>query len=302
MPELPRVLSTTTVYEGRLFDISLAELEMPDGAIARRETIQHPGAVGMIAVTDEGRLLLVTQYRHAAGRRLLEIPAGTLEVGEEPSATAVRELQEEVGLRAERLDVLGELRPFSKYLTVRTFVYLARDLVESRLAGDETYAIEVERVPLANVIDKLDAERDHWARKEAELERDALSEVTLLVDPDLLQLLLTNLARNACQYNAREPVKVQIGAARRGEAWVLSVADNGIGIPDGEAERIFDDFYRSGAAKKTGERGSGLGLAICRKIMQAHDGSIVARRREGGGSVFEIELPGGVAETRPAAL
>ncbi|MGE5594803.1 MAG: NUDIX domain-containing protein, partial [Hyphomicrobiales bacterium] len=82
-PGLPRLLSSETAYNGHLFDVELDVLEMPGGVVARREIIRHPGAVCMIPVDADGSLLLVTQYRHAAGRRLLELPAGTLEPGED---------------------------------------------------------------------------------------------------------------------------------------------------------------------------------------------------------------------------
>src|SRR5687768_13977177 len=98
MPETPRVLSSNVVYAGRLFNVELDEVELTTGVIAKRESIRHPGAVAMVPVKDDGRLLLVTQYRHAAGQRLLELPAGTLERGEEPLAAVARELQEEVGM------------------------------------------------------------------------------------------------------------------------------------------------------------------------------------------------------------
>jgi signal transduction histidine kinase len=79
------------------------------------------------------------------------------------------------------------------------------------------------------------------------------------------------------------------------------VADRGPGIPESELEQVFEAFVQS-SLTKDGSGGTGLGLAICRKIMQAHEGSIAARRREGGGTVFDIELPSGGAETQPAGL
>ena len=103
----PRLVSSETAYAGHLFDISLDRIEMDGGVLAVRETIRHPGAVCMVPVTADGRLLLVTQYRHAAGRRLLELPAGTLEPGEEPLAAVARELQEEVGRHPGRIEALG---------------------------------------------------------------------------------------------------------------------------------------------------------------------------------------------------
>ena len=85
MPQLPRLVSSQTVYDGHLLTVELDELEMDGGVITKREIIRHPGAVCMVPVTESGQLLFVTQYRHAAGGRLLELPAGTLEAGEAPA-------------------------------------------------------------------------------------------------------------------------------------------------------------------------------------------------------------------------
>jgi len=95
--ENPRLIRSERVYSGRLFNVDLDTIEMHNGVMALRETLQHPGAVAMVPVDEDGNLLLVTQYRHSAGRLLLELPAGTLEKGEEPIAAVARELQEEIG-------------------------------------------------------------------------------------------------------------------------------------------------------------------------------------------------------------
>jgi ADP-ribose pyrophosphatase len=143
MPD-PRLLSSETAYSGRLFNVSVDRLEMDGGVIAVRETIRHPGAVAMVPVTDDGRLLLVTQYRHAAGRRLLELPAGTLEPGEEPVAAVSRELQEEVGHRPERIEPLGGLFVAPGYTSEYIHLFVCTELVAARLAADEDEDIEVE--------------------------------------------------------------------------------------------------------------------------------------------------------------
>lgn len=153
-----------------------------------------------------------------------------------------------------------------------------------------------ERVDLAGIVDKLERDRDSWAKRPAELLRRDLDGVVLTADPDLLQLLLTNLARNACQYGEREPAQVEIAAARDDRRHLVFVRDNGVGIPEGERERIFDDFYRSAAGKK--ERGSGLGLAICRKIMEAHGGTIRVAATSDAGTTFELGFP--IVETSEA--
>jgi ADP-ribose pyrophosphatase len=148
----PRLVSSETAYAGHLFNISLDRIEMDGGVIAVRETIRHPGAVCMVPVTAEGRLLLVTQYRHAAGRRLLELPAGTLELGEEPLAAVARELQEEVGRRPGRIEPLGGFYVAPGYTTEYIHLFLCRELEESRLDGDEDEDIEVEERTLAEAL------------------------------------------------------------------------------------------------------------------------------------------------------
>jgi two-component system sensor histidine kinase SenX3 len=173
--------------------------------------------------------------------------------------------------------------------------FLVENILSFNRLSRGRWTPKLERVRLASIVGKLAAERDHWARKPAELEHEPLDDVALVADPDLIQLLLTNLARNACQYNDNDTAKVEIGAARRDTSWVVTVADNGTGIPEGESEKIFDDFYRSGAAKSTGERGSGLGLAICRKIMEAHGGTIRVEKTGSSGTTFELVFPDRVA-------
>ncbi len=144
MTELPKLLSRETVYTGRLFNVNLDRIEMAGGIVAVRETLLHPGAVCMVPVTDDGQLLLVTQYRHAAGKRLLELPAGTLEVGEEPIAAVARELQEEVGQFPEVVTPLGGFYVAPGYTTEYIHLFVCTKLRASRLPGDEDEDIEVE--------------------------------------------------------------------------------------------------------------------------------------------------------------
>lgn len=142
----PRTLSSEIAYHGRLFDVELHTIEMANGVIAHREVIRHPGAVAMIPVDGQGQLLLVTQYRTAAGRRLLELPAGTLERGEAPSAAVDRELQEEVGHQPGRVEALGGFYVAPGYTDEFIHLFLCTELAESKLQGDDDEDIEVERL------------------------------------------------------------------------------------------------------------------------------------------------------------
>ena len=157
MTDLPKLLSRETVYSGRLFDVNLDRIQMAGGVLALRETLVHPGAVCMVPVTEAGALLLVTQYRHAAGQRLLELPAGTLEDGEEPPAAVARELQEEVGQFPEAIASLGGFYVAPGYTTEYIHLFVCSALRPSRLEGDEDEDIEVEVRTLAEALGAIDS-------------------------------------------------------------------------------------------------------------------------------------------------
>ena len=130
----------TTVFAGKYFSI----LADADGT----EFVHTGDEVLVVALSEQGQALLLKEPSPAFGAPTLVLPGGSVEEDEEFSLAANRELQEEAGFRAARLDYLGELRPFSKYLTVRSHVYLARQLSPSALPRDEGYEIEVSRVPI----------------------------------------------------------------------------------------------------------------------------------------------------------
>jgi ADP-ribose pyrophosphatase len=158
MPD-PSVLSSETVYRGRLFNVELDTLAMDGGVTAYREIIRHPGAVCMVPVTNEGKLLFVTQYRHAAGTRLLELPAGTLEKGEAPADAVVRELQEEVGQFPKRVVPLGGFYVAPGYTTEYIHLFVCSDLEASVLAGDEDEDIEIETLTAADALAAIESGR-----------------------------------------------------------------------------------------------------------------------------------------------
>ena len=157
MTELPGLLSREIVYTGHLFDVNRDRIQMPGGIIAVRETLLHPGAVCMVPVTSDGKLLLVTQYRHAAGRRLLELPAGTLEAGEKPAAAVSRELQEEVGQFPEEITSFGGFYVAPGYTTEYIHLFVCTKLRPSRLPGDEDEDIEIEVRTAAEALAAIDS-------------------------------------------------------------------------------------------------------------------------------------------------
>ena len=149
-------MSSELLHRGRYLEFRVDTLERADGRRARRDLAVHPGAVAIVAIDPEGRVLLVRQYRHPAGRVLLEIPAGTLDRDpasgaiEDPDEAARRELEEETGYRAGRLERLTDFWTAPGFATERMFLYFATDLVPAgpgRLDPDEDEVLELVRLP-----------------------------------------------------------------------------------------------------------------------------------------------------------
>ena len=139
------------IYRGRIVDLSLEEHRLPDGRSASFEIIRHSGGAAVLPVLDEGRIVLIRQYRAAVGQTLWEIPAGRLEPGEEAAACVLRELREEAGYRAGHLEKLGDLYPAVGYSDELIHLYLARDLVPVPRAPEpdeviETFVLTIEDV------------------------------------------------------------------------------------------------------------------------------------------------------------
>ncbi|MCW2497728.1 NUDIX hydrolase [Jatrophihabitans sp.] len=145
------------LYRGRVVTLRRDVVQMPDGVEAVREIVLHPGAVGIVAIDDEERVVLVNQYRHPVGRNLDELPAGLLDVAGEPALLAAqRELAEEARLQAGRWDVLLDLLPSPGFSAEAIRIYLARELsdavAEGFVAAHEEILMTVERVPLGECV------------------------------------------------------------------------------------------------------------------------------------------------------
>jgi len=143
------ILSREVVFSGRVFEVEVRRVRLPDGREARRDIVRHAGAVAMIPVTGDGRVLLVRQFRSPAGEALLEIPAGTLEPGEDPLACAARELEEEIGYRAGRLEPLFSSYLAPGYSSEMLHTFLATDLQPTAPHRESDEIIRVEAISLA---------------------------------------------------------------------------------------------------------------------------------------------------------
>jgi ADP-ribose pyrophosphatase len=149
------VVGTRTVHRGHYLEVRVDEIVTPDGRRSTRDIVGHPGAVAIVALDDDGRILMVRQFRLAAERTLLEIPAGTLDRGadgslEDPDLAARRELEEETGFRAGSWKHLGAFWTAPGFATELMHLYLARDLAPAdgaRLGPDDDERLELEHVP-----------------------------------------------------------------------------------------------------------------------------------------------------------
>jgi ADP-ribose pyrophosphatase len=155
-PLAERLVASEVIYRGRVLELRVDTVERGDGRRALREVAGHRGAVAILALDDAGRLVLVRQWRHPAGRALLEIPAGGLDLDpvsgqtEDPTEAAHRELEEETGLRAGRLERLTYFWTAPGFTSERIFLYLAGDLTPVPAGGralDHDEALEIVRVP-----------------------------------------------------------------------------------------------------------------------------------------------------------
>jgi ADP-ribose pyrophosphatase len=153
----PILIGTREVYDGRVVKLRVDEIEVRSGLNVRREVVAHPGAVVIVPVDAEGRILWVRQHRWAAQRELLELPAGTLEPGEAPEETARRELIEEAGVAAATWQRLGGFFSAPGFCEEYLHAFLATDLTEEHADGDEDEDIEVVPLTLAESLALIDA-------------------------------------------------------------------------------------------------------------------------------------------------
>lgn len=148
-------IASERVFEGKLVQVRVDRVRLPSGREATREVVEHPGAVAILPVLDDGRLVLVRQFRYAVQRALLEVPAGTLEPGESPAACAVRELQEEVGLVAGAVEELARFFVSPGWCNEELIVYRATGLRDVGASPAQDEDLEIVHVFPAEVPDLM---------------------------------------------------------------------------------------------------------------------------------------------------
>lgn len=147
-----RLLTTESIFKGLVFEVDRDRLREANGLEIVREVVRHKGGAGALPVFDDGSVALVRQYRHPTGGDLLEIPAGKLEAGETPLECAAREVEQEIGWRAGRIEKLCEFYTTPGFCEEKLYVYLATELEPSTQQLDEDEFVEVVYLPLAEAV------------------------------------------------------------------------------------------------------------------------------------------------------
>jgi ADP-ribose pyrophosphatase len=151
---MTKTIASKSIYKGRIFDVRTDRIREGE-AEYDRDIIVHPGSAVVVPVFEDGTVALVRQYRHAAGEYLLEIPAGSLDADESPETGAARELEEEIGFRAAKLEKLAEFYVSPGFLTEKMFVYIATGLTKTQQNLDQDEFVEIEHYTFPQALDLI---------------------------------------------------------------------------------------------------------------------------------------------------
>jgi ADP-ribose pyrophosphatase len=147
---------TRNIYTGKVITLNVDTVQLPNGVTVDLETIRHPGAAAVVPVKDDGTVVLIRQFRHAAGGFIYEIPAGKLASGEDPLHCASRELEEEVGYRASTFELLSSIFTAPGFADEVIHVYKATGLTKGRQHLDRDEVLDVIEMPLSEAITKIE--------------------------------------------------------------------------------------------------------------------------------------------------
>ncbi|WP_066312628.1 NUDIX hydrolase [Bacillus sp. FJAT-29814] len=161
-----KTIKSEEIFSGKIVSLHLQEVELPNGKTSKREIIKHPGAVAIIAVTNENKIIMVEQYRKALERAIVEIPAGKLEKGEEPASCARRELEEETGYECESLELLTSFYTSPGFADEIVHVFLAKGLTkkENSAALDEDEFVILEELTLEEALQYVKEQKIYDAK------------------------------------------------------------------------------------------------------------------------------------------
>jgi len=148
-------MSSRTIYSGKVITLNIDTVTLPNGITVDLEMVRHPGAAAVVPCKEDGTVVLIRQFRHAAGGFIFEIPAGKLHPGENPQDCAARELEEEIGYRAGRFERLSSIFTAPGFTDEVIHVYKATGLTKGRQQLDRDEVLEVVEMPIAEAIGKI---------------------------------------------------------------------------------------------------------------------------------------------------
>jgi len=161
-----KTLSTEKIFSGKIISLQVEEVELPNGKTSKREIIKHPGAVAVIAVTDDEKIVMVEQYRKALERNIIEIPAGKLEKGEKPEVCAIRELEEETGYECKNIEWLISFYTSPGFADELVHLYVATGLTKKPDAAglDEDEFVNLVEVSLDEALELMKEQKIYDAK------------------------------------------------------------------------------------------------------------------------------------------
>ncbi len=151
-----KTMKSDKLYEGKLVNLRIDTVELPDKKYSKREIIEHPGSVSILPITADNCVILVRQYRKAVERALLELPAGKIELNEEPGETARRELKEETGFSANKIEYLLEFYTSPGFTNEKVYIFLATQLTGGSTEFDDGEFIETEKIHIDDLMKMVD--------------------------------------------------------------------------------------------------------------------------------------------------
>lgn len=156
MKNVERTIKSDKLYQGKMINLRIDTVELPDQKYSKREIIEHPGAVAVIPVTEENEIVMVRQYRKSVEQYLLEVPAGKLEIGEEPLECAGRELLEETGYKSDSIEFLFKIFTSPGFNTEVISIFLAKNLTKDVAQPDEDEYIEVKKYAIDDLVKMIE--------------------------------------------------------------------------------------------------------------------------------------------------
>ncbi|SHG66224.1 NUDIX hydrolase [Virgibacillus chiguensis] len=161
-----KTIRSKQIFTGNIVHLQVDDVKLPNGKETKREIIKHPGAVGIIPITKENKIVLVEQFRKPLEKSILEIPAGKLETGEDPETTAIRELEEETGYTTKELSFVTSFYSSPGFANELMHIYITDQLdpLDESVDGDEDEFIEIVELSLEEAKQYVEAERIHDAK------------------------------------------------------------------------------------------------------------------------------------------